>query len=90
MRKAAESGNAVQLTASLSRISRHLGKLLQAVQYLLAHDIPTLTTNYLLRPHEIWVRRCELAAVDHEDPRSQPGVPHEACPVPTAPWRRRP
>ena len=56
------------LTASLSRISRHLGKLLQAVEYLLAHDVPILTANYLLRPREVWVRRGELATVDHEDP----------------------
>lgn len=68
MREAAEPGEAVWLTASLSRISRHLGKLLQAVEYLLAHDVPILTANYLLRPHEVWVRRGELAPVDHEDP----------------------
>jgi hypothetical protein len=68
MRQAAEPGDAVWLTASLSRISRHLGKLLQAVEYLLAHDVPILTANYLLRTHDVWVRRGELAAVDHEDP----------------------
>ena len=68
MREAAEPGDAVWLTASLSRISRHLGKLLQAVEYLLAHDVPVLTANYLLRPREVWVRRGELATVDHEDP----------------------
>ena len=68
MHEAAEPGDAVWLTASLSRISRHLGKLLQAVEYLLAHDVPILTANYLLRPREVWVRRGELATVDHEDP----------------------
>jgi Resolvase, N terminal domain len=68
MREAAEPGDAVWLTTSLSRISRHLGKLLQAVEYLLAHDVPILTANYLLRPREVWVRRDELATVDHEDP----------------------
>lgn len=68
MREAAGPGDTVWLTASLSRISRHLGKLLQAVEYLLAHDVPILTANYLLRPREVWVRRGELAAVDHEDP----------------------
>ena len=56
------------LTASLSRISRHLGKLMRAMEYLLAHDAPILTANYLLRPHEVWVRRGELAPVDHGDP----------------------
>jgi len=68
MREAAEPGDAIWLTASLSRISRHLGKLLQAVEYLLAHDVPVLTANYLLRPHDVWVRRGELAPVDHQDP----------------------
>jgi hypothetical protein len=68
MREAAEPGDAVWLTAPLSRISRHLGKLLQAVEYLLAHEVPILTANYLLRPREAWVRRGELATVDHEDP----------------------
>jgi hypothetical protein len=68
MRQAAEPGDAVWLTASLSRISRHMGKLLQAVEYLLAHDVPILTANCLLRPCEVWVRRGELATVDHEDP----------------------
>ena len=68
MREAAEPGDAVWLTASLSRISRHLGKLLQAVEYLLAHNVPILTANYLLRPRDVWVRRGQLATVDHEDP----------------------
>jgi hypothetical protein len=68
MREGAENGDTVWLTASLSRISRHLGKLLQAMEYLLAHDVPILTANYLLRPHEVWVRRGELAAIDHRDP----------------------
>lgn len=68
MREAAESGDAVWLAPSLSRISRHLGKMLRAVEYLLAHDVPILTANYLLRPREVWVRRGELTTVDHRDP----------------------
>ena len=67
MREATEDGKTVWLTASLSRISRNLGKLLRAMEYLLAHDVPILTANYLLRPHEVWVRRGELAPVDHGD-----------------------
>jgi len=68
MREAAEGGDAVWLSASLSRISRHLGKLLQAMEYLLAHDLPILTANYLLRSREVWVRRGELVPVDNRDP----------------------
>jgi hypothetical protein len=67
MREATGDGETVWLTASLSRISRNLGKLMRAMEYLLAHDVPILTANYLLRPHEVWVRRGELAPVDHED-----------------------
>ncbi len=67
-REGAEEADSVWLTASLSRISRHLGKLLRAVEYLLAHDVPILTANYLLRTHDVWVRRGELAPVDHKDP----------------------
>jgi hypothetical protein len=68
MRKAAESGDTVWCTASLSRVSRNLGKLLRAMEYLLAHNVPILTANYLLRSQEVWVRRGELVPVDHEDP----------------------
>jgi hypothetical protein len=69
MRETAEGGSdAALLTASLSRISRHLGKLMRAMEYLLAHDAPILTANYLLRPHEVWVRRGKLAPIDHHDP----------------------
>jgi len=68
MREAVEGDDTVWITASLSRISRNLGKLLRAMEYLLAHDVPILTANYLLRPHEVWVRRGELAPVDHKDP----------------------
>ena len=68
MREVAEDGDSVWLAASLSRISRHLSKLLRAAEYLLAQQVLILTANYLLRTHEVWVRRGELAAVDHKDP----------------------
>ena len=67
LREAVEDGNTVWLTASLSRISRNLGMLMRAMEYLLAHDMPILTANYLLRPHEVWVRRGELVPVDYKD-----------------------
>ena len=59
---------AVLVTQSLSRISRHLGKCMQAIEYLLAHDVPILTANYLLRPGEVWVRRGRLRTSDRGDP----------------------
>lgn len=60
-------GGSVLVTASLSRVSRHLGKLMQAMEYLLAHNAPILTVNYLLRPHEVWVLRGKLAPINHQD-----------------------
>jgi hypothetical protein len=69
MREIAEGGSdAVLITASLSRISRNLSKLMRAMEYLLAHDAPILTANYLLRPHEVWMRRGTLAPIDYHDP----------------------
>jgi hypothetical protein len=84
MRERAEGGgDAVLLIASLSRISRHLGKLMRAMEYLLARDVPILTANYLLRPREVWVRRGKLAPVDHPDPLA-------ALREPAGPVRRAP
>ncbi len=68
LREVAGDGDTVWLAASLSRISRHVGKLMRAVEYLLAQNVPILTANYLLRTDEVWVRRGELAPVDHKDP----------------------
>jgi hypothetical protein len=67
MRETAENSDMVWVTASLSRISRNLDKLLRVMEYLLAHDVPILTANYLLRPREVWVRRGGLAPVDRDD-----------------------
>ncbi len=54
--------------ASFSRISRNTGKLLQAMEYLLAHGVPILTSNYLLRTADVWIRRGRLATVDRDNP----------------------
>jgi hypothetical protein len=67
MREAAENDDTVWITASLSRMSRNLSKLLRAMEYLLAHNVPILTANYLLRPREVWVRRGEFVPADHRD-----------------------
>jgi hypothetical protein len=56
--------------------SVHLGKLMRAMEYLLAHDAPILTANYLLRPHDVWVRRGTLAPIDHHDPLAALRDPH--------------
>lgn len=63
-----KDGGDVWPVASLSRISRNLSKLLQAMEFLLAYGMPILTSNYLLRTEDVWVRRGRLAAVDRDNP----------------------
>jgi hypothetical protein len=68
MRACADGGeDAVWVVASLSRISRNLGKLLRVLEYVLAHHVPVLTANYLLRSGDAWVRRGALAPVDQDN-----------------------
>jgi len=55
-------------TPTLSRLSRNQDKLLKIIEYLLAHDVSILTTNYLLRSHEVWVRRRPFVVPDSWDP----------------------
>lgn len=42
---------------SLSRVSRNMDKLLRVMELLLARGVPIMTTNYLIRSHDVWVRR---------------------------------
>ena len=68
MQEGKDGGDVLWPVASLSRISRNLGKLLQAMECLLAYGMPILTSNYLLRTADVWVRRGRLAAVDRDNP----------------------
>lgn len=43
-------------TSALSGISRNLGKLLRALDFLIAHNVTVLTTNYMIRSDDVWVR----------------------------------
>jgi hypothetical protein len=43
--------------SSLSRISRNSDKLLYVIELLLSHGVPILTSNYLLRAGDVWVRK---------------------------------
>jgi len=67
MQEGSDEGGLVWPVASLSRISRNLDKLFQAMEYLLAHGMPILTSNYLLRTADVWVRRGRLVAVDRDN-----------------------
>ena len=53
---------------TLSRFSRNLGKLMLIIEYLLARGVPILTTNYLLRAGDAWVRRGQLVMPDNAHP----------------------
>lgn len=68
MQEGKAGGDVMWPVASLSRISRNLGKLFHAMEYLLAHGVPILTSNYLLRPADVWLRRGRLVAVDRDNP----------------------
>jgi hypothetical protein len=50
----------VLCTSALSRYSRNSDKLHRILEYLLAHNATILTTNYLIRPTDVWVRRGTL------------------------------
>lgn len=63
LRQVIES-DAVFFVPSLSRISRNSAKLFRVTDLLLAHQVPILTANYLLRPNDVWVRRDGLIAPD--------------------------
>lgn len=43
-------------------------KLHRILEYLLAHNATLLTTNYLIRSSDVWVRRGELVKPDSRRP----------------------
>src|SRR5262249_9056407 len=55
-------------TSALSRYSRNSAKLHRILEFLLAHGAAILTTNYLLRPGDVWVRRGDLVKPNSGDP----------------------
>ncbi|MEU3457272.1 hypothetical protein ABZ671_27265 [Micromonospora sp. NPDC006766] len=65
--KAAE-GDLVLYTSALSRYSRNSEKLHRILEFLLAHRATILTTNYLSRPTDVWVRRGALVKPDSSKP----------------------
>jgi hypothetical protein len=54
--------------SALSRISRNLDKLLRALEFLIAHHATVLTTNYMIRNGDVWVRRGRLVKPVSNDP----------------------
>jgi hypothetical protein len=46
--------------SALSRYSRNSAKLHRILEYLLAHGATILTTNYLIRRTDLWIRRGDL------------------------------
>ncbi|MET8090533.1 hypothetical protein [Micromonospora sp. NPDC005220] len=65
--KAAE-GDSVLCTSALSRYSRNSEKLHRILEFLLAHRATILTTNYLIRHTDVWVRRGALVKPDSRKP----------------------
>jgi hypothetical protein len=64
----AAAGDAVLFTSALSRYSRNSEKLHRILEFLLAHEATILTTNYLIRPTDVWVRRGALVKPDSSQP----------------------
>ncbi|GAA0458322.1 hypothetical protein Aca07nite_64640 [Actinoplanes capillaceus] len=58
----------VLVTSALSRYSRNSEKLHRILEYLLAHNATVLTTNYLIRSSDVWVRRGNLVKPDSQRP----------------------
>jgi hypothetical protein len=53
--------------SALSRLSRNSGKQLRVLEFLLAHGVTVLTTNYLLSPELVGVRARPLIKPDSYD-----------------------
>ncbi|MDR7276318.1 hypothetical protein [Catenuloplanes atrovinosus] len=67
LRRAA-AGEAVLHVPALSGCARDSRRLHGILEYLLAHHATVLTTNYLIRPTDVWVRRGDLVSPDGADP----------------------
>jgi hypothetical protein len=66
--KSAQEGNGLLLgLSSLSRISRNSGKLLRALDFLLAYQAKIITTNTLLTSKDVWVRNKYPVKPNSED-----------------------
>jgi hypothetical protein len=80
----------VLCTSALSRYSRNSAKLHRVLEFLLAHDATIGTTNYLIRPGDVWVRRSELVKPNSRDPYASPspvGYREPTASWPKPPWR---
>ncbi len=55
---------------TLSRLSRNMEMLSYLIEILLSRDVPIVTTNYLIRSNDVWVRKGELVQPDNYNPRS--------------------
>lgn len=58
------------VVSSLSRLSRNVDKMMRMIELILARGGSILTTNLLIRPKEVHVRRDPLIAPDGHAPRA--------------------
>lgn len=65
--EAAIEGPLVVYVPSLSRFSRDSGKLHRVLEFFLAHDATILTTNYLLRSGDVYIRTGMAVEPDSRD-----------------------
>jgi hypothetical protein len=65
--EAATASPLVAYVPSLSRFSRNSEKLHRVLEFFLAHGSSVLTSNYLLRSNDVWVRRHRPVQPDSRD-----------------------
>lgn len=70
LREGVASRDSAFIVPSLSRISRNSSVLHHAIELLLARDGQIITTNYWIRPSEVWARRGRLLVPDVTRPTS--------------------
>jgi hypothetical protein len=64
----AATGDVVLHVPALSRYARDSARLHAVLEFLLAHRATILTSNYLIRPSDVWVRHGDLVSPDGDDP----------------------
>lgn len=63
--QAAVQGPLTLFLPTLSRASRNMDKLMRTLEFLLAHRATIVTTNYMLRVDDVWVRRGDFVQPDN-------------------------
>ncbi|MFP5073088.1 hypothetical protein ACLFMI_25935 [Pseudonocardia nantongensis] len=61
----------ILVTSSLSRYNRGSTRLARVLEFVLGHGGAVLTTNFLIRPREVFARRAPFLGANSEEPLAQ-------------------